>query len=470
MPITNIKKQFIRVIQHSQRIDEPKVDKLFDKWLDAKRDIIEAWGGKYIIEVPDPICFELEKDEKRSRLNEFINVVYDRYDNEELAEFLEWASIDEIFHNKLERDFYLGGDKKIPAGTKIIRAFKYFESNEQILRELQDRLSMILQEDKIVGKLCFSVHPLDFLSASENNYHWRSCHALDGDYRAGNLSYMLDRSTIMCYLKKPGELVQLPNFPEDVLWNSKKWRMWVFLSDRWDALFAGRQYPFFSRSALDLVQKNLLFSLKKNTIHWSDWHDDYIASFKRKEDNSYGSESDLDGRHISMNYNIYKMRDLVSDCEDPLHFNDLLESSCYIPYYCWDKTSGRKKPSIHFTIGHSVPCLCCDGKHSIYRSNSVMCDPCELTFGEGSNEYFAYCDHCDTRQIRDSLMWIESADQLICKDCYTNLVRQCEKCGYAWFETDLIFDREIEQWICPWCQGQKEKPKPIFDDWFDLPF
>jgi len=51
--------------------------------------------------------------------------------------------MDEIFHNKLDRDFYLSNDKKIPAGTKIIRAFKYFESNEQILRELQDKLSMI---------------------------------------------------------------------------------------------------------------------------------------------------------------------------------------------------------------------------------------------------------------------------------------------------------------------------------------
>ena len=57
MPITNIKEQFIKIVKHSQRIDEPKVDKLFDKWLDAKRDIIEAWGGNYIIEVPDTTVF-----------------------------------------------------------------------------------------------------------------------------------------------------------------------------------------------------------------------------------------------------------------------------------------------------------------------------------------------------------------------------------------------------------------------------
>ena len=28
----------------------------------------------------------------------------------------------------------------------------------------------------------------DYLSLSENAFNWRSCHALDGEYRAGNLS------------------------------------------------------------------------------------------------------------------------------------------------------------------------------------------------------------------------------------------------------------------------------------------
>ena len=466
MQLTDIKEQFIQVIKYSQRIAEPKVDKLFSEWLEAKRDIIEAWDGKYIIEVPEVVTFDLDKDEKKSRIIEFIDVVADRYNNPDLADFLEWASISEIFNNKLERDYWLDGANKIPAGTKIIRAFKYFEENETLLRELQDRLSMILQEDKVTGKLCFSVHPLDFLSASENNYHWRSCHALDGDYRAGNLSYMLDKSTIMCYLKKPGEVVKLPNFPEDVMWNSKKWRMWIYLSDKWDSMFAGRQYPFFSMSALGLVQKYLLMSLKQSPFKWSGWHKDYIASFKRENDTTYGSESDLEGRHIAMAYNVYKMKDLVTDCENPLHFNDLLESSFYIPYYCW--TRGASRPNIHFSIGNKVPCLHCNGEHNVQRSNSMVCDPCELTFGEEENDYFGYCDCCDSRQIRDNLIWLESTDQLICQDCYQELVDRCDKCGFEWYRTSLTFDKESNQWICPWCAEGKKIPSLDWDEL--LPF
>lgn len=125
---------------------------------------------------------------------------------------------------------------------KLVKAFKYFEENPRSLEDIQNYASRIIQEDKIEGTLCFSVHPLDFLSVSENTYNWRSCHALDGEYRAGNLSYMVDRSTFICYLRG-AENQKLPHFPEDVLWNSKKWRMLLYMEDKRRGLMAGRQYP-----------------------------------------------------------------------------------------------------------------------------------------------------------------------------------------------------------------------------------
>jgi hypothetical protein len=59
-----------------------------------------------------------------------------------------------------------------------------------------------LQQNKITGRLCFSVHPLDFLSMSENNCGWRSCQALDGDFRAAALAYMIDSSTVVAYIEE----------------------------------------------------------------------------------------------------------------------------------------------------------------------------------------------------------------------------------------------------------------------------
>lgn len=67
-----------------------------------------------------------------------------------------------------------------------------------------------------------------FLTSSVNTYNWRSCHALDGEYRAGNLSYMADNVTFMCYIKGEAKL-QYPFLPHGISWNSKKWRMLVHM-------------------------------------------------------------------------------------------------------------------------------------------------------------------------------------------------------------------------------------------------
>ena len=46
--IDDIKEQFKKVISYSQGIENPVVDDLFEKWLEGKRDFIEAMGGKLI--------------------------------------------------------------------------------------------------------------------------------------------------------------------------------------------------------------------------------------------------------------------------------------------------------------------------------------------------------------------------------------------------------------------------------------
>ena len=146
-----------------------------------------------------------------------------------------------------------------------------FEEDEKTLSAMQDYASTVIQENKITGKLCISVHPLDYLSSSENTYKWKSCHSLNGEYRAGNLSYMCDTSTIICYIKGEEE-AKLPNFPSDVLWNSKKWRVLLNISDYKDIVFAGRQYPFSSIDLLNKV-KDILISKTKILAPWgySNW-------------------------------------------------------------------------------------------------------------------------------------------------------------------------------------------------------
>ena len=114
------------------------------------------------------------------------------------------------------------------------------------------------------------MHPLDFLSLSENNSNWRSCHALDGDYRAGNLNYMADDVTIVAYIKSSSGDEKLREFPKSVPWNNKKWRALLFINE--DVCYLGRQYPFAAAGVEDLLEKVLHeLKLAPEDSQWTTW-------------------------------------------------------------------------------------------------------------------------------------------------------------------------------------------------------
>lgn len=472
--IPTIKEKFTRVIQYSQNFSNVNVDALFDKWYEAKKYYIDAWGGT-IWESPLPTTFTLDDAEKQRRLSEFIEIVENTYNNMPLAEFL-YDNKQDFFDNHLSHDYHTRRQGIIPKGTKIIRAFKMFESDSRALADLQNQASMIIQEDKVTGTLCFSVDPLDFLSTSENTYHWRSCHALDGEYRCGNLSYMMDKSTIICYLRGEKE-AQLPNFPPDVLWNSKKWRMLLFFAENKLALMAGRQYPYFSPIALDKVQAELLrLGVLSNTSTWSPWYNDYIVDINRVNPRASYADTYLDGRCIFLQKRPYLMQDIVKDMKNSMHFNDLLHSSFYIPYYCWARTYEVHKDLV-FELGGTIPCLCC-GTNRISHTDLMFCDDCACEYGSGEDSYFRYCACCDRRFLTETGTFVDGLDDIVCPDCAAMHTKNCEDCCDTWFTTDLIYEPDSQQYLCPHCNDYRcrnggPRPRPTLGSWFDnldLPF
>ena len=456
--IKNIQAQFNQVIHYSQGFF-PHTNKLFDKWFEAKRDFIEAWDGNLIYEGPK-VSFELSKSDRNTRLDEFIDVIAVTYDNEALAEFIH-KNRDGFFENKVVSSLW--EDEGIPVGMKLVRAFKHFESDELALKDIQTHASMIIQEDKVEGTLCFSVHPLDYLSSSENTYKWRSCHSLDGDYRAGNISYMVDKATIVCYLRG-AESAELPNFPASVRWNSKKWRVLLFLSEKWDVVFAGRQYPFFSDSALDKVKTHVLSSTIKN-YNWSSWHDDQITTFNYKERN-------LDGGYLMHPYVVIsnefmQLNKIVVDGDKSLHFNDLLRSSCYKPYYMF-KNFRPIDLIPRIVVGGEAPCLHCEGD-CIVVSDSMLCESCELEFGNSESDQFAYCDCCDRRMVVDNAHYISSNGYMVCEWCYQDRIKQCECCGGEYFADDIIYDKSTHTYRCHTCMNYgRARRSDEYQDWDEI--
>ena len=457
----DIKDQFKSVISYSQGIADPKVDYLFEKWEKNKARFIQRFGG-LIYEWPEPIEFTLDSKEKRVKAMEFANSVFDTYNNPVLAEFID-ENIDTFFDNKVSKSLNV----KIPEGMKLIKAFKFFETNKATLRNIQDSASQLIQENKIKGTLCFSVHPLDFLSSSENTYNWRSCHALDGEYRAGNLSYMVDETTFMVYLKGV-DSQNLYGFG-GINWNSKKWRMLIHAATDDKIMFAGRQYPFSSKSGIDTVlniYNNLLGMDSKigNYFNYSDkygsWRADYVDGYVPYDAPEGAEPITLDDKYLIYGNQLVEIKRVVREGYNALNYNDILKSTCYTypyyailnPYYYHSVDSLIANPIV---VGEEVPCLHC-GDELIRNPETMRCDDCELNYGVEDNDIYGFCDCCGARIYLEDAISVNDGDELICSNCYDAHCFICDCCGNVYYNEEKVYiadesDESLDTWYCRHC-------------------
>ena len=447
----DIKKQFREVIIHSQNIPDPEVDDLFNRWETNKKRFIDRFGG-LIYEFPIPVEFVMSPADRVNRAKDFANNLFEVFRCSELADFID-ENAESFFDNKVVQEH----GKKIPKGMKLIKAFKYFIDYEPSLKKIQDWASQIMQEKEIKGILCFSVHPLDFLSSSENTHGWRTCHSLDGEYRTGNLSYMTDDCTFVVYLKAPEEKI-LGAFGENVPWNSKKWRVLFHASNDDNLLFAGKQYPFSTKNGLDIALHayNSFF----NSYSYYTWSSDYV--------DSYTSNCSGEFKYLNYKYMVYRnelipLNKVVVEGPMSLNYNDILYSSSYkYPYYAILNTSDhfyRASAAVSYllehpiTMGHSVNCLHC-GKNLIHNAESMRCVECEEQYGTENYDSYGYCSCCDRRIYLEDGISMGSSDTIICKDCLETQAFVCENCGEVFYNNQKRID-EDGHWICKYCYEEE---------------
>lgn len=454
----NIQKDFNKIIEYSQEIENINTDDLFAKWEKAKKDFINYFGGKLIYEWPQKISFELDESEKIKKVKDLIETITPM--NNDLAIFISKNS-NSFYKNLVQEDYLVNSDIKIPKGMKLLKAFKFFEPNKEKLSDFQSIASMIIQENKIEGTLCFSVHPLDFLSASENNHNWHSCHALDGDFRSGNLSYMIDNSTIMVYLKSDKDTF-LPNFPNDIKWNDKKWRMWLYFSNNRDMMFAGRQYPFFSKTILNIIIQDIFpyTDIGAKNHNWSKWDNKYIADWFK--------DFSLADKYLPLGDKLIGINELIKDNTGALHYNDLLYSNHYIPYYSYRMVENNnknhnfwyssyyKKPitkiTSRFNLGGAIKCVKCKDNF-IKDSNTFMCPSCELQYGHEYNDEICECSVCGNRVYREDCIWLERYDDWVCENCQDK-IEYCACCNEYNYIDDMI--EKNEKFYCKYCYEDLE--------------
>lgn len=453
--LEDIRQQFEQIIHDSQNIDDITIDakSLFHKFLYAKSYFISLFDG-LTYEYPEPVAFTIAKDlDVNAIYSEIAEQIYiagqrfldDGFSHEtRYVDLLAWLEDNKLglldnqvvitditrYENIIPEDI-----KKQLSTVKLFKTIKYFYPRHfQFVRAVQDACSRASQKkEKLTGTLCLSVHPLDFLSLSENAHGWRSCHALDGDYRAGNISYMVDDCTFIAYIKaKNGDTYQLPHFPQDIPWNSKKWRCLLYMSEDRNMMFAGRQYPFDCTEALDFVLHKVINSVFNDSAprwfhykaQWDGWESTSISRYTNK----YGAESSLYHPYYYLDHQLIPRNQLMKDAEGALHFNDVLNSSFYTePLYSVkyvlpiDDDSrygidGRSVRETKFNVGGSCNCLHCNN-HKIQWESSFLCPECNVKYSYDNFDEISICPVCGNRYLTDDGVYNSRLDEMICPEC-----------------------------------------------------
>ena len=437
------------------------LDKWLQNWSHSKQTLYRLLGNSLIKEFPykyekDDVLFhdEIEefiyKSHFKSSYHEFyITIIKPAYEAKKMSDeirlaFSRLSDVSNFYDDKIKYGLkYKRADKKntlqLQPGMKPIRAFskviEYFKDifNFEGFEDFRIGHSMLLNDKITKGTLCISIHPLDFITMSDNTLNWSSCMSWmdQGCYHQGTVEMMNSNNVVCCYLKAKDSfyfdkknLIKTPEWS----WNNKKWRVLGYVTK--DILMCGKAYPYRNDNHSKEVLSHLRDLAKENL----GWH------------YSFGPELYKDMIHINNNNQMEKNRVWIRTKEANKHnilfdtkgmYNDMLNDH-YTKYWCYRNKVNHNK--IISVSGKSV-CLCCGSSVIDYNYDSdwdgeynerfsgcgdIICEPC--------TKYFV-CDCCcitDTTQKHYNVN-INDHIYTLCEFCYNYLLKKCPCCGKPFF-------------------------------------
>lgn len=411
--------QFIDVLEYSQNISVKPfvIHSMLEKWFQQKKFFLDQWNG--VTFETGEITIDTSPEIQRKEFKDFIHYVKIRIVSGNTA--LEIAQLRESFYDFMYslslEDFYGNCvsqgftdemiNLKIQKGTRLSRVLKHFISETNTLNDIQMYYSRILQQKTITGVLCLSVDPLDFLTMSETGYNWRSCQSLDGSYRVGTMSLMMDSCTFIAYLKAT-ENTQLSKLPPETPWNNKRWRMLCHWNQKEKVLVMAKAYPYSNSD----IENNVL-----NAI---------TDSFKveNKESSSL----------FQIPYDV-----VMEDDDLGLHYNDSLtrenNGSKMFKFKGIPSSNDEK-----MVVGGAVTCLEC-GNNLLVEPSMFICEECAELYR---------CDSCG--DLTDQYSIYETMDSFLCETCYFEKCYTCDGCGEIFDQDEGGEDCINEYGFCKSCE------------------
>ena len=322
---------------------------------------------------------------------------------------------------------FMGKTLKISEGTKLFKALNkivIFVTNNYNNLEQKDKdelkqfpnlksLSYLLEDFRIChsiifnnkilkGNLCLSIHPLDFMTMSDNNNNWSSCMSWKetGCYRTGTVEMMNSNLVICAYLDSEKNFFfneSGTEVSEEYTWNNKKWRQLFYCHK--DIIVSGKAYPYSNTDLTMMVLEKLRELAKEN------WNQTY----------AYGIEPYRDMIHINTLYKFNRNRMWAKGIDSRKHniifdthamYNDIFNDKG-TTYWC---IRNKVKKNLILNLSGKVCCPCC-GEYNVVEK--IDYDDYSKYLLDDSMPDF------DDDDIYDYNSQYAGTKRLVCSGCYT---------------------------------------------------
>ena len=444
-------------INSSVKLKEP-LDYILREWNKSKQTLFNIFGEKLMLE--KEIQVEDGDNKKIREINNYLNSTNPGTDFinsvrklftfngtyfEDTYATYNLTQAKQLFTNRVAKEFsYRNKDGKIvkvPEGAKVMRVLQKIAKEFDLpdFEIFRNHISRITEIRKSKIKFTLSIHPLDYMTMSDNANGWESCMNWTqgpGSYRAGTIEMMNSPVVVVAYITTK------PYYPANtsIEWTSKSWRELIIVHP--NTICSVKSYPYYN-IAFDKALVNWLADLVEEKTEWRYNRKKPQESLESCSDIKAWQDKEDKDNHFLLDFTTNEM------------YNDFGNTDNY-GIFSINPPDNKYRTS---TINYSglMTCMCC-GENGYWSDDTeaVICEDCEPSI---------YCYCCGERVNANDA--IEVDGEWVCEDCYNDLHR-CMYCEDAHFEDDLtlMFVGHIENqtinidydehYICSECLANKE--------------
>lgn len=239
-----------KLILHLSNLNEDlRIDirEHLNNWAKNKSHLYLAFGKKLKLEKEIELDFSGNSTYVKSLISKF----YQEITQAKVKRFLKSCSNAEVVMNCLNRNVSFE-NVKFRAGDKISKCIGKILDLYDITPAEKDsvliKFSMLIQGVKAKESAVLSIDPVDYITMSENNSNWESCHSMSGCFRTGPFAYLQDSSTTISYVKPKDDCVFTYGDSKTLTYSNKNWRQIVLFSKELKYATQLRQYPYTSQA------------------------------------------------------------------------------------------------------------------------------------------------------------------------------------------------------------------------------